>query len=44
VLGGYPLVADAELAQRVRTAYRVEDDVREHVIELLQSAYNVKID
>lgn len=44
VLGGYPLVADADLAQRIRTAYRVDDDVRKHVIELLQSTYNVKID
>ena len=44
VLGGYPLVADADLAQRVRTAYRVDEDVRKHVIELLQSTYNVNID
>jgi tripartite-type tricarboxylate transporter receptor subunit TctC len=44
VLGGYPLVADADLAQRVRTAYRVDDDVRRHVLRLLETSYHVTID
>ncbi|TQJ52260.1 tripartite tricarboxylate transporter substrate-binding protein [Phycicoccus sp. SLBN-51] len=44
VLGGYPLVADADLPQRVRTAYRVDDAVREHVLSLLTDTYHAKID
>ena len=44
VLGGYPLDAGADLRQRIRAAYAVSPQVRSHVVELLTSTYNVKID
>jgi hypothetical protein len=42
-LGGYPLQADSRLAERVRAAYTVNDDVRAYVIELLKTRYNVRL-
>ncbi|GAB3878848.1 hypothetical protein [Terrabacter terrigena] len=44
VLGGYPLDAGADLRKRIETAYAVSPEVREHVVQLLTSTYNVKID
>ena len=44
VLGGYPLDAGADLRQRIEAAYTVSPEVREHVVQLLTSTYNVTID
>jgi tripartite-type tricarboxylate transporter receptor subunit TctC len=44
VLGGYPLVADADLNGRVRAAYTVDDDARAYVIALLRDRYGVELD
>lgn len=44
VLGGYPLDAGADLRKRIETAYAVSPEVRTHIVELLTSSYNVKID
>ncbi|WP_252975605.1 hypothetical protein [Janibacter melonis] len=44
VLGGYPLDAGADLATRIREAYTVDASVREHVITLLSSSYNVTVE
>jgi tripartite-type tricarboxylate transporter receptor subunit TctC len=44
VLGGYPLDAAADLRQRIEAAYTVSPEVREHVVQLLTSTYNVTID
>jgi tripartite-type tricarboxylate transporter receptor subunit TctC len=43
VLGGYPLVADEQLAERIRDAYTVDDDVREYVVDLLETDYQVDL-
>jgi len=42
-LGGYPLQADSGLAERVRAAYTVDDDVRAYVIALLKAHYNIRL-
>jgi tripartite-type tricarboxylate transporter receptor subunit TctC len=44
VLGGYPLVADADLADRVRTAYTIDDAARAYVVALLRDRYGVELD
>jgi tripartite-type tricarboxylate transporter receptor subunit TctC len=44
VLGGYPIVADADLAARVRTAYTVDEAAREYVLALLADRYHVDVD
>ncbi|WP_148572896.1 Bug family tripartite tricarboxylate transporter substrate binding protein [Nocardioides caldifontis] len=44
VLGGYPLDASPDLAERIGDAYRVDDDVREDVLELLETDYDITID
>lgn len=44
VLGGYPLDAGADLATRIREAYTVDASVREHVITLLSSSYNMTVE
>ncbi len=44
VLGGYPLLADADLAQTISEAYRVDDEVRSYVTELLETDYDVQLD
>ncbi|WP_458779290.1 type 2 periplasmic-binding domain-containing protein [Arthrobacter sp. D3-16] len=44
VLGGYPLVADAGMADRVRDAYTVSNSVRSYVKELLESKYNIHVE
>jgi tripartite-type tricarboxylate transporter receptor subunit TctC len=44
VLGGYPIIADDDLAALVHDAYTVEPDVRDYVVELLVSDYDVRLD
>ncbi len=44
VLGGYPIDAPPDLRERISEAYTVDDDVREHVLELLETTYDIKID
>jgi tripartite-type tricarboxylate transporter receptor subunit TctC len=44
VLGGYPLVADADMADRVRAAYTVSSSVRTYVKDLLESEYNIHVE
>jgi tripartite-type tricarboxylate transporter receptor subunit TctC len=43
VLGGYPLLADEQLAESVRAAYTVDADVREYVVDLLHTDYQVDL-
>jgi tripartite-type tricarboxylate transporter receptor subunit TctC len=43
VLGGYPLLADEQLAERIHDAYAVDDDVREYVVDLLETDYQVDL-
>jgi tripartite-type tricarboxylate transporter receptor subunit TctC len=44
VLGGYPLLADEQLADRVSNAYTVDPDVRKYLIDLLHTDYQVDLD
>jgi hypothetical protein len=44
VLGGYPLVADPGVADRVRDAYKVSGSVRSYVTGLLASKYNIHVE
>ncbi|MDV8147810.1 tripartite tricarboxylate transporter substrate-binding protein [Arthrobacter sp. B10-11] len=44
VLGGYPLVADTGVADRVRDAYTVSSSVRSYVTGLLASKYNIHVE
>ena len=44
VLGGYPLDASADLDERIGEAYQVDDDVRDDVLELLETSYDITID
>jgi tripartite-type tricarboxylate transporter receptor subunit TctC len=44
VLGGYPLLADEELAQSIKAAYTVDSDVRRYVVDLLHTDYQVDLD
>lgn len=44
VLGGYPLDASPDLAERIGDAYRVDDSVREDVLDLLETDYDITID
>lgn len=44
VLGGYPLVADAGVADRVRDAYTVSSSVRSYVTGLLADKYNIHVE
>ena len=44
VLGGYPLDAAPDLEDRIREAYQVDDDVRDHVLELLESTYDITVE
>jgi tripartite-type tricarboxylate transporter receptor subunit TctC len=43
VLGGYPLEADEQLSERINAAYTVDDDVREYVVDLLETDYQVDL-
>jgi len=44
VLGGYPIDASPDLAERIGEAYRVDDSVRQDVLELLETDYDITID
>ncbi|HSF37767.1 MAG TPA: tripartite tricarboxylate transporter substrate-binding protein [Nocardioides sp.] len=44
VLGGYPIDASTDLAERIGDAYRVDDAVREDVLELLETDHDITID
>jgi tripartite-type tricarboxylate transporter receptor subunit TctC len=44
VLGGYPLVADSGMADRVRDAYQVSGSVRSYVTGLLADKYNIHVE
>jgi tripartite-type tricarboxylate transporter receptor subunit TctC len=44
VLGGYPIVADTDLAGRVREAYAVDDAARDYILALLKNRYHVDVD
>jgi len=44
VLGGYPIDASPDLAERIDQAYRVDDSVRQDVLELLETDYDITID
>lgn len=44
VLGGYPLDAAPDLPERIGEAYRVDEDVREDVLALLERDYDITID
>ena len=44
VLGGYPLDASPDLAERIGEAYQVDDSVRDDVLELLETDYDITID
>ncbi|OIJ24339.1 Bug family tripartite tricarboxylate transporter substrate binding protein [Nocardioides luteus] len=44
VLGGYPLDASPDLADRIGEAYRVDESVRQDVLELLENDYDITID
>lgn len=44
VLGGYPIDASPDLAERIGEAYRVDDSVREDVLDLLESDHDITID
>lgn len=44
VLGGYPIDASPDLAERIGDAYRVDDAVREDVLELLETNHDITID
>lgn len=44
VLGGYPLLADQRLTARIDTAYTVDPPVRQYIVKLLESDYQVRLD
>jgi len=44
VLGGYPIDASSDLAERIGKAYQVDDSVREDVLDLLHDDYDISID
>lgn len=44
VLGGYPIDASPDLAERIGDAYRVDDAVREDVLDLLETDHDITID
>ncbi len=44
VLGGYPIDASADLDERIDEAYQVDDSVRQDVLELLETDYDITID
>ncbi|QIV88688.1 hypothetical protein D3791_07050 [Glutamicibacter mishrai] len=44
VLGGYPIVADENLSQRVKDAYTVTDETKGYVTTLLKESYGIELD
>lgn len=43
ILGGYPIVADDQLAERVREAYTVTEETKSYVTSLLKDSYGIEI-
>ncbi|MFN8098551.1 MAG: hypothetical protein U0Q21_09745 [Dermatophilaceae bacterium] len=43
VLGGYPIDAGADLAQRINKAYSVDATVHRHVVDLLKNSYQIHV-
>ncbi len=43
ILGGYPIVADDKLAERVKEAYTVSEETKSYVTSLLKDSYGVEI-
>ena len=44
VLGGYPLLADEQLAESVSNSYTVDPEVRKYLVDLLHTDYQVELD
>ncbi len=44
ILGGYPIDASEDLPERIGEAYQVDDSVREDVLELLETDYDITIE
>lgn len=43
ILGGYPIVADDQLAERVKEAYTVSEETKSYVTNLLKDSYEIEI-
>ena len=43
VLGGYPLLAGEQLEELIGEAYTVDENVRNYVVELLETKYQIKL-
>ncbi|MCW4465358.1 hypothetical protein OK351_07570 [Glutamicibacter sp. MNS18] len=43
ILGGYPIVADQQLAERVREAYTVTEETKSYVVDLLKDSYGIEV-
>ncbi|MGO4295352.1 PrpF domain-containing protein [Glutamicibacter sp. MCAF14] len=43
VLGGYPVVADEQLSQRIKEAYTVSEETKSYVTSLLKDSYKIEI-
>lgn len=43
VLGGYPIVADETIGDRVAEAYTVSDTAKRYVLDLLQHSYDITV-
>lgn len=43
ILGGYPIVADDQLAERVKEAYTVSEETKSYVTSLLKDSYQIEI-
>ncbi|UXN32632.1 MULTISPECIES: hypothetical protein [Micrococcaceae] len=44
VLGGYPIVADQDLSERVKNVYTVTDETKSYVTTLLKDSYGIELD
>lgn len=44
ILGGYPIDASEDLPDRIGEAYQVDESVREDVVELLETDYDITIE
>ncbi|MFY9714016.1 MAG: hypothetical protein WAK00_11135 [Microbacterium sp.] len=43
VLGGYPIDADDDVAERISAAYKVSDSVRDYLLDLLETDYDITV-
>ena len=43
VLGGYPLLAGEQLEELIGEAYTVDENVRNYVVDLLETKYQIKL-